>query len=204
MAFLKLYRKEERKTTRGNQGSPFNSNQTSTSVPGQPHSGEASSLLVAHLADQLDGQGSGWVGAVTKRGGPASTTSFACLSSSGTSGFAPQGAALGSAFICPHLPAFQLASCRGRGQSSLGGWRAHRGAICLGNCRISVIKQCTSCCDLGGRGGSFSGAHLWQLQATGVKTLGSWEKQPGCGVGERGEGGEGEEEGGGTPSSTKS
>lgn len=50
MAFLKLYRRKKRKPTHGNQGSPFNSSQTSTSMPGQPHSGEASSLLVVHLA----------------------------------------------------------------------------------------------------------------------------------------------------------
>lgn len=50
MAFLKLYRRKKRTPTHGNQSSPFNSSQTSTSMPGQLRSGEASSLLVAHLA----------------------------------------------------------------------------------------------------------------------------------------------------------
>ena len=49
---------------------------------------------------------------------------------------------------CSHLPACPPAAFRGReGLDRPGAWLAHRGAVCLGNCGISVSKQCTSCHD---------------------------------------------------------
>lgn len=124
------------------------------------------------------------MGVLTKHGGPSSAAPFACLPSSGTSGSAPHGAALGSGFECPHLPALQLASWGGRRWASLVARWARRGAICLGNCRISVSKQRASCCDLAGRGGGFSQAHLRQPRAPRPECLAvERKKQPGSKAG---------------------
>lgn len=64
-----------------------------TSAPGQPHSGEAGSLLLAHLAWQAGGRGRGW-GGLMKCGVRSPAALFARLPLSGTSGFAQHEAAL--------------------------------------------------------------------------------------------------------------
>lgn len=116
-------------------------------------------------------------GGRTKCGVRSSAASFACLPSSGTSGLAQHKAALGNILKGCHLPALQLASPGEGGWTRLGGWQAHRGAICLGNCRISVSKQRTSCCDLQ-LGGVEGGEVGFQRHTCGSSRLlgqGAWQ-----------------------------
>ena len=68
-----------------------------------------------------------------------------------------------------------------RGERGDGpGWEPGRslvgGAICLGNCRISVSKQCASCCDL--QLGSMD-AGRWFYRATPVTAPGYWARMLG-------------------------
>lgn len=118
-------------------------------------------------------------GGLTKCGVQSSAASFACLLSSGASPFAQHEAALGNFLKRCHLPALQLALEGKKGWTGLGAWKAHRGAVCLRNCGISVSKQCTSCCDLRvGIGGGEVGleAHLLQSHYW-AKVLGSQEEE---------------------------
>ena len=124
------------------------------------------------------------LGRLTECGVQSSAASFACLPASETSGFAWHEEALGSIFKCCH---FQHSSWLHGERGDGPGWKPGSplvggGGICLGNCKISVSKQCASCCDL--QLGSMEGGQVGFQGHTcdSSRLLGQDAWQPGAGA----------------------